>query len=359
MMMHDCEVLLSGSRVTTYFWPGFDSSASDWDFYTHPNIYCWLRFAVYLVSLGVEWMIPDNLDEEEIDIYKGTVLSGRLLRNGRYQNVQLVTHWGQSTSSIQTILSFHSSIVQNFICGFGAISMYGSLTTAGLSRAWEPREWFDRNIYQADQEAVNKYVQRGVQYVLPDQAASVSSRVPLPKHRNLADAETICIPFHDYIQRCLEDNAVDLSSSEHLEREHKTKGRLDLICNDLELLQNVEWWEISSRLIPCKYGEGTVFWDLRTELRAQWARRDKMKHDLRPHMPQFEDLRAILDCTECNTPTKDFCQSHENLDPNGMSLCLADWELMNYDEAFISERVFGSDPDSAVQGMDYEGYPFL
>lgn len=359
MMMHDCEVLLSGSRATTYFWPGFDSSASDWDFYTHPNIHCWLKFAVYLVSIGVEWIIPDNLDQEAIDIYKGSVICGRLFRNGRYQNVQLVTHWGQSTSSIQAILAFHSSIVQNFICGFGAISMYGSLTTAGLSRVWEPREWFDSDIYQADQEAVNKYVQRGVQYVLPDQAATGSSRVPLPKHRTLADAGTICVPFHDYVQRCLEDSAAELSSSERLEREHKKKSRLDLIRNDLELLQNVEWWERNSRLIPCKFGEGTVFWDWSIYLNNQWASRDVMKHNLKSDMPQFEDLMAILRCTECDSETGSFCQSHDSMDRKYTGLCLAHWNLINYDDALLSDMVFRPGPNGERLDWKYDGYPFL
>jgi hypothetical protein len=359
MMMHDCEVLLSGSRVATYFWPGFDSSASDWDFYTHPNIYCWLRFAVYLVSIGVEWTIPENLDEEVIDIYKGTVLCGRLLRNGRYQNVQLVTHWGQSTSSIQAILSFHSSIVQNFICGFGAISMYGSLTTAGVSHVWEPREWFSSDIYQADQEAVDKYVQRGVRYVLPDQAATGHPLVPLPKQRTLADAGTICVSFHDYIQECLKDSVAESSSFQRLEREHKNKRRLDMIRNDLKLLQNVEWWEIHSRLIPCQFGEETAFWDWREELEDEWVSRQVMKHDLRSDMPQFQNLMAIISCTECDNETGSFCQSHNSMDRKYTGLCLAHWDMINYDDALESDMVFRQGPDGRRIGFDYVGYPFL
>jgi hypothetical protein len=359
MMMHDCEVLLSGSRATTYFWPGFDSSASDWDFYTHPNVHCWLRFAVYLVSIGVEWIIPDNLDEEVIDIYKGTVLCGRLLRNGRYQNVQLVIHWGQSTSSVQTILSFHSSIVQNFICGFGAISMYGSLTTARISHVWEPREWFDPEIYQADQKAVDKYVQRGVQYVLPDQAATGYPQVPLPKHRTLTDAGTICVSFHDYIQGCLKDSAAQSSSFQRLEREHKDKGRLDLIRNDLKLLRNIEWWEIHSRLIPCQFGEKTVFWDWSEELKDEWASRQVMKQDLRSDMPQFKDLTVILSCTRCDKETGSFCQRHNGMDQEYTRLCLAHWKMINYDDAYLSDKVFQLGPDGTRINGNYVGYPFL
>jgi hypothetical protein len=360
MMMHDCEVLLSGSRVTTYFWPGFDSSASDWDFYAHPNIHSWLKFAVYLVSIGVQWSIPDDLNDEVVDIYNGSVLNGRLFRNGRYQNVQLVTHLGRWQSSIQTILAFHSSIVQNFICGFAAISMYGPLTTAGLSRVWEPREWFDPEIYQADQEAVNKYVQRGVQYVLPDPSATASSQVPLPKHRTLADAETICVSFHDYIQRCLDDGAAKTSSSsERLEHFSKINCRLDMIRNDLELLQHVEWWETYSRLIPCQLGDDYNFWDWGIESKTKWASRDVMKQNLRSDTRPFKSLTLIIRCTECQHETGIFCHSHHAMDRKYKNLCLAHWNLINYEEALGSDTVFRPGSDHGRFSEKFIGYPFL
>jgi hypothetical protein len=369
MMMHDCEVLLSGSRATTFFWPGFDSSTSDWDFYVHPHLTHWLRFAVYLTSIGVKWDISE-IAHKEPEIYRATVLNGKIDRNGREQCVQLISHGSELVyqSNIQSILAFHSSIVQNFISGFGAISMYGSLTAGGLSRSWEPKEWFDSLICDAHQEAIDKYVRRGVRYVTPQQTSTAPSKVLVPRKCSLADPSAVRVSFEDYIRRHLEkdNNKPDQQPAELQHRRATEKARIDLVRADFETMRDVEWRETSSRLIARQYGEESVFW--RLNLEARWADGAEKKKLLSSDMTEFSNLIAISSCPDCEgfhaqAPT---CQEHKDTEVEYVNVLRFYWSQIERRQSWVrrvdmwGKEVKAEDPRGrVVDWRDCEMYPFI
>ena len=366
LMMHDCEVLLSGSRATTFFWPGFDSSTSDWDFYVHPHLTHWLRFAVYLSSIGVRWSISEDITHNEPYTYIGTVLNGKIDRNGREQSVQLISHAPEPTyqSNVQTISSFHSSIVQNFISGFGAVSMYGSLTTAGDSYAWEPKKWWDSLKCQKHQEAINKYVGREVRYVTLQQAPTAR----VPKKRSLADPSAIRVSFEEYIQYHLNKDTKEarLQPAELRLRQDMDKARMDLVREDFEMLRDVEWWETSSRLIPSQRGEESVFW--RLDLSARWADRAEKKKLLSSDMTEFSNLIAISGCPHCEgfnaqAPT---CQEHKDTEVEYVNILKFYWSQIEQRQSWIrrvdmyGKEVKAGDPRGrVVDWRECEVYPFI
>lgn len=369
LMMHDCEVLLSGSRATTFFWPGFDSSTSDWDFYVHPHLTHWLRFAVYLTSVGVKWNTSER-DDDEPETYKGTVLNGKIDRKGREQSVQLISHAPASLyqSNIQPVLAFHSSIVQNFISGFGAVSMYGSLTRDGSSRTWEPKEWFDGAICEAHQAAVDKYVGRGVKYLTPQHPSTAPSKIPKPEKRSLADPSAVCVPFEEYIRQNLnkdtETSGLQPAALQH--RQATDQARIDLVRMDFETLLAVEWREASSRLISRQYGEDSVFW--RLDLKTRWAARAEKKKRLLSDMTEFSNLIAISGCPHCEgfqaqAPT---CQEHRNTEVEYVNILLFYWSQIEQRRSWerrvdmYGDEVKAEDPRGrVVDWRDCELYPFI
>ena len=195
--MNDCGVLLSGSRAASFFYPDAVDSTSDWDFYTHPTTRHFLRFAIYLQSVGVEWDTNYTVLGANENPYDKVVLHGRTT-NSRQERVQLIAHGINECSSISEILFFHSSIVQCFISGFAAVCFYASLTTSGSSRAWQPRYPYDQRLCESAQRAMDKYQARGIQYVGPQQ--NDPSIVPGYHARKLGDDESLCISLEPYLQ---------------------------------------------------------------------------------------------------------------------------------------------------------------
>lgn len=369
LMMHDCEVLLSGSRATTFFWPGFDSSTSDWDFYVHPHLTHWLRFAVYLTSIGVKWDVSE-IAHKEPEIYRATVLDGKIDRNGREQRVQLISHAPESAfqSNIQSILAFHSTIVQNFISGFGAVSMYGFLTAEGLSCAWEPEDSFDSAICDAAQKAIDKYVGRGIEYLTPQRPSAAPSKVPIPEKRSLADPSAVRVPFEDYIRQNLEKDTEKsgLQPDALQHRQAMDEARIDLVRMDFETLRDVEWREASSRLISRQYGEDSVFW--RLNLKERWAERAEKKKLLSSDMTEFSNLIAISGCPHCEgfnaqAPT---CEEHKDTEVEYVNILKFYWSQIEQRQSWVrrvdmyDEEVKAGDPRGrVVDWRECEIYPFI
>jgi hypothetical protein len=52
-VMHMSKVMLSKSRPSNFFKPGYSSRASNYDFYTKDNIHCIAMFITYIKSIGV------------------------------------------------------------------------------------------------------------------------------------------------------------------------------------------------------------------------------------------------------------------------------------------------------------------
>lgn len=126
--------------------------------------------------------------------------------------------------------------------------MYGNLTAAGCSRAWEPKDWFCEYLRQANQEAVDKYVRRGIQYVPRSELPAPPHILPVPRSRYLGDSSSVCISFEDYIQESLARNTGDADL---------VKARVEMVREDFCLLHFVQWFEtlanFSSRLQDCTF----------------------------------------------------------------------------------------------------------
>lgn len=301
-VMHDCEVLLTGSRAAKYFWPRFDTSESDWDFLTHPHPLCWLKFAVYLSSIGATWQFPDNLrdDDEPPSIYETQSLRGTIEHNGKRQKLHLIAHLENQESSTQLILDFHSSFVQCFISGFGAVSMYGNLTTSGLSRVWEPEDWFKESVREANQAAVDKYLSRGIRYVRGSESPGLSHIVPVPKRRYLGDSSTICISFEDFVR-------------ESLKRKDTACGSIDIrvkmIRQDFRMLSTVRWWERH-----CKpFHSNLDSRHLDPQFEESYTAREQLRNGVVSNGQEFAMLVQIAECTGCDAfgSEKHFCIEHE------------------------------------------------
>lgn len=234
LVMQDCQVLICDSRAASYFWPECTSEDSPWDFSTHPTIDHWLRFVLYLQSIGVEWRLPPLIrDNEGHSVYDFTyggsretsTLHGSIRIRGRNEQVRLNVHDTDEDSSLIPILYSHSSIVQCFVSGYGAFSMYGALTLSGRSRAWESQDVvrMDAHHYQQADMAIEQYQERGIEYVgIQEPLITASDKVPLVRSRTLADCDTLCVPF-----------AEDLTEESRRKRSH----------SGLEHIKRFGWYE--------------------------------------------------------------------------------------------------------------------
>ena len=179
-VMGELSIVLSGSRAADYFCPGLCNEDSDWDFYCDGSADAIVRFSTYMNRIGVVWQeMPVGASEELQRMHAGTVgglqrdaetseyqgssvLRGALVEDGTSHTIQLIWDRMRRTSPISQIISFHSSIVQCFISGFCAVSMYDSLTRRNESLAWICH---DDELSAAARE---KYTNRGVKYVSYD-----------------------------------------------------------------------------------------------------------------------------------------------------------------------------------------------
>jgi hypothetical protein len=158
-VMRKSKVILSGSRAVNLFKPGSSSKASDYDFYAEDNVHSIAMFMAYMTSIGVNWLISNNIDEDVTTLQdehyyyqlaRFQLIRGTLNRNGRVLDVQLM--WRHGFSASQCVMKFHSTAPQCFISGFVAVSLYHNLTRNDKSLAWYLNDiYFDSKDYtQAD-----------------------------------------------------------------------------------------------------------------------------------------------------------------------------------------------------------------
>lgn len=207
-----CDVFLSGSRAAEYFCPGLAEASSDWDFFVEDDTDKVVHFLYLMECIGVHWE-PSNPSESSkrhphnnYEIIK--VFSGVLTSNSTEGKVQLVCCYA---SPIEHVLSFHSSIVQCFISGCCAVSMYDKLTSRARSIFWSHigrnghENPFGRRAGHEVRAAVcvEKYKLRGVSYLTnPDTGSwewpsSCYDRMPY-EVRRIGDTQTKVVWFEDY-----------------------------------------------------------------------------------------------------------------------------------------------------------------
>lgn len=173
-------VVLSGSRAAEYFYPGACDNSSDWDFFCDSEVDSVIRFSNYMKKIGALWEeLP--ADEEGSEYKNLNVLRGTLSKGGATHKIQLIWPKSQRKTALSTITSFHSSIVQCFITGFCAVSMYDSLTSKGVSLAWVTPDTIRSAI------ARRKYTSRGIKYLSYDTYRHAVDKKGCTDPRHFAD----------------------------------------------------------------------------------------------------------------------------------------------------------------------------
>lgn len=230
--------IISGSRALEYFVPGSVDEDSDWDFYTAACLDSIGPMASCLETLGVKWdsyihgsdLIepPEGYHGLELSLLKGELTHHR---TGRRYRIQLI--WKEKQTAVQCVVSFHSSVVQCFLAGFGAVSMYHNLTTKRQSYYWEGNDARHVNPPQ-ESIVVTKYKSRGFSYIgYPTNTLKKRG----PKIRYMTDESCKKISFTSYL------SFVNKSTFIALEL-HLSKG-----C----------WWElISEQGLRTKYARDVM-----------------------------------------------------------------------------------------------------
>jgi hypothetical protein len=299
-MMHDCDVVLTGSRAVGFFCPSAGMANAEWKFVTHPHVSHWLKFAAYLVSIGVKFDFSTGIggirstatsdesgsEQEHHSVVK--TLSGTLMCKGRHHRIQLAAHLEhpRQQSSIQQALRLHSSIDQCLITGFGAVCMYAQQTTAGQSHIWRVGDSDDSALRVKDQKQIDNYIQMGIDYTQPRSHVALNPhRIPEPKLRKLGDAGSLCISFERYVN----------------------SDKMDLVRTDFDLLQGTTWWEECHALKPVRRGGGS-FWNL--DLDDSWAERAILRAGRVLRVPLFDSMMQRLQCTQCQINNETLCTTH-------------------------------------------------
>jgi hypothetical protein len=157
-------VVITGSTATEFISPGARVASSDVDFYCPSDIETVALFTYHLSLMGVEWVVPSEREprkpkDESLDYYAmGFELrKGTLRHNGQIINVQCIWSASQHRTASSNIFHFHSTLVQCFITGFAAVSLYDKYTSAKQGIHWTAN---DTNVARGQRH--RKYTQKGV-----------------------------------------------------------------------------------------------------------------------------------------------------------------------------------------------------
>ena len=332
-IMHDCDVVLVGSRAMGFFWPSASLVDSDWKFITHPHVSHWLKFAAYLVSIGVEFDLPESIDDcRTMDTTNSSgleqehhsavkVLHGTLWHKGRRQRLQLAAHpeHPRQQSSIQKVLQLHSSVDQCFVTGFGAICMYAQETTNGQSHVWSVGDCHDSGPRVEAQRQVDRNMDIGIEYTeLKSHARLEPSRIPEPKLRRLGDAGTLTISFEQYVSH----------------------DKAKIVRTDFNLLREITWWEECHGLEAVRQAGGS-FWSL--SLEDKWAERVISRGTQSTRVPLFDSIMERLRCTDCQMNTGTLCWKHGFPDDERFSARLLFFCLYHVERRRMSWSFLGLD----------------
>ncbi|KAH6667307.1 hypothetical protein B0J14DRAFT_642676 [Halenospora varia] len=162
-LMRCTGAVITGSRAAAYFCPGACVVSSDVDFFCPSDIETVALFTYHLNLMGVKWISFEPLEKESqvefLDYYsKGfNLLRGILHHKEGKIDVQCVWSANHHRTASSNIFGFHSTLVQCFISGFAAVSLYDKYTSARQTIHWEAN---DPNT--ASRQRHRKYIQPGV-----------------------------------------------------------------------------------------------------------------------------------------------------------------------------------------------------
>jgi hypothetical protein len=343
--MHDCDVVLVGSRAIGFFWPSASHVDSEWRFITHPHVSHWLKFAAYLVSIGVQFELPVGTDDsrtlddgDSSNLEQGRhsavkVLRGTVWHRGRLQRLRLAAHleYPRQQSSIQEVLRSHSSIAQCFVTGFGAVCMYGQQTTNGRSHIWSVGDCHDSGPRVRAHKQVDRIIDRGIEYNKSKSYAKLEpTRVPEPKLRRLGDAGTLIISF----ERVVSDK------------------KSETVRTDFKLLGKVSWWEECHGLKAVRQ-DGGSFWSL--SLEKSWVSRAVSRGTQSVRIPLFDSIMGRLRCTNCQIKVGTLCREHAFSDNDELSARLLFFCLRYVERHRMSWSLIGLD----IHWDDCWEYPYV
>lgn len=192
--MREWNVVLSGSRASAFFYPSATTENSDWDFYCTGGT---VAAAMFSNALGAEWETSQRGSEDET-AYNGSFL---ILRGSlRGHSIQLMWYNEASMGAFGTIVEFHSSIVQCFISGWCAVSMYHKVSVQNKMLVWELDGIRNPEKKAKAPRCVAKYAERGFE-VIPyaKESIGVNCNLNLPWNpRCVSDEGCLLIDFKHY-----------------------------------------------------------------------------------------------------------------------------------------------------------------
>ncbi|KUJ13021.1 uncharacterized protein LY89DRAFT_198681 [Mollisia scopiformis] len=240
--MRDTNTILSGSRAAAFFYQMACRWDSDWDFYCSGGDVAVARFTHLLFTrLGVTW------DKSEVDVGQhiplddwSTIYEGDFhILHGNLSGHKLQVMWyrdDQNRHSVfNMILEFHSSIVQCFISGWCAASLYHKISGQDKMVAWEIDGVLHPRKRAKAPQCVSKYQYRGFQLVhYSRQLVGLASTEP-----DFLSLDAACLP------RSVSDKACLLIDFDVYSRPSLTSSKLVSAMHlaAMEEIMNLRWGE--------------------------------------------------------------------------------------------------------------------
>ncbi|KAL2075907.1 hypothetical protein VTL71DRAFT_850 [Oculimacula yallundae] len=197
-LLRETDTILSGSRAAGFFYPGACLPTSDWDFYCPANNITVARFTLGLQKLGAAWDYLNLRDDNNFHFYDSNffVLHGTIAG----QRLQVIWHKYNIKGPIKTILEFHSSIVQCYISGYAAVSMYHTTSSRNQNFVWTLDPIQHPVKHARAPHCVRKYSARGFE-VVPYEAQSTGlvsaelAELGLQVERRIGDQGCFIVDF--------------------------------------------------------------------------------------------------------------------------------------------------------------------
>jgi hypothetical protein len=231
--------VVSGSRASAYFYPTACTDESDWDLYCSSGYIGVTRFMYLLEQIGAVW----HGAPRDIDLTVGYG-SGFSIVQGKLNENVLQIIWANNVPAFRHIVEFHSSIVQCFISGFCAVSMYHNVSRKGKLIPWHiglgDGTFISRMKASKAPGCVQKYIERGFSEEIYSRKLVGAGQTFLeqlstlglkpgtyPRVRRVSDSGSLVVDFIKWIEY---DNEID-RSIHHLSVEEIVKlGWMETPC---------------------------------------------------------------------------------------------------------------------------------
>lgn len=199
--MRNTNTILSGSRAAGYFYPSACTTESDWGFYCQGHPLHVVQFVSDLTEMGVTWKPGRNTIVGPVgtDFGYDHIIDNVLNGSIGSTNVQVIWFDNAGMSPIHHVMQFHSTIVQCFLTGYCAVSMYHSLSRRSLMHVW------GKEHSTPTKECIEKYRARGF---TPIELSWDEDKKP----RCVSDEESLVVDLTRYLNDSHDDRQVSVES---------------------------------------------------------------------------------------------------------------------------------------------------